>query len=208
MTVGLGTGSTAGLVRPGPGRATASTFAASPTSEATAALALSLGMTRDRPRRRRRDRPDRGRRRRDRPGSFADQGRRRGPAAGEAGLGGLPALCRDRRRHQEPSRTRRLPASRRGGRLWPSDFTRRGSPRSWPSSRSPPRRRCGSRTAPRCGPTAATLSMTLPCGVITDPPALAAALKAVTGVVDHGLFLGLAERALIGTDEGVITLRP
>jgi ribose 5-phosphate isomerase A len=48
----------------------------------------------------------------------------------------------------------------------------------------------------------------LPCGVITDPPALAAALKAVTGVVDHGLFLGFAERALIGTDDGVITLRP
>ena len=48
----------------------------------------------------------------------------------------------------------------------------------------------------------------LPCGVIDDPPALAAALKAVTGVVDHGLFLGLAERALLGTDDGVITLRP
>ena len=48
----------------------------------------------------------------------------------------------------------------------------------------------------------------LPCGVIADPPALAAALKAVTGVVDHGLFLGLAERALIGTDDGVIILRP
>jgi ribose 5-phosphate isomerase A len=45
----------------------------------------------------------------------------------------------------------------------------------------------------------------LACGAIDDPTALAAALKGVTGVVDHGLFLGLAERALIGTDGGVIT---
>jgi ribose 5-phosphate isomerase A len=46
------------------------------------------------------------------------------------------------------------------------------------------------------------------CGAIDDPVGLAAALKAVTGVVDHGLFLDLAERALIGTDDGVITLYP
>jgi ribose 5-phosphate isomerase A len=46
------------------------------------------------------------------------------------------------------------------------------------------------------------------CGEISDPCALAAALKAVTGVVEHGLFLNLAERALIGTDKGVITLYP
>lgn len=44
------------------------------------------------------------------------------------------------------------------------------------------------------------------CGVITDPAALGGALKAVTGVVEHGLFLGLAERALIGTDGGVETV--
>jgi ribose 5-phosphate isomerase A len=46
------------------------------------------------------------------------------------------------------------------------------------------------------------------CGAIGDPAALAAALKAVTGVVDHGLFLGLAERALIGTDGSVTTVWP
>ena len=46
------------------------------------------------------------------------------------------------------------------------------------------------------------------CGVIAEPAALAATLKGLTGVVDHGLFLDLAERALIGTDEGVITLHP
>lgn len=47
-----------------------------------------------------------------------------------------------------------------------------------------------------------------PCGAILDPPAVEAALKSITGVVDHGLFLGLAERALIGTDDGVVTVRP
>lgn len=47
-----------------------------------------------------------------------------------------------------------------------------------------------------------------PCEEIGDPAALAGALKALTGVVEHGLFLDLAERALIGTDEGVVTFFP
>ena len=47
-----------------------------------------------------------------------------------------------------------------------------------------------------------------PCGEIPDPAGLAAALKLLTGVVEHGLFLNLAERALIGTDAGVTTLYP
>jgi len=46
------------------------------------------------------------------------------------------------------------------------------------------------------------------CGRIEEPAALAAALKSVTGVVDHGLFLDLAEQALIGTADGVRTLEP
>ncbi|THD60217.1 ribose-5-phosphate isomerase RpiA [Phenylobacterium sp.] len=46
------------------------------------------------------------------------------------------------------------------------------------------------------------------CGRIEEPAALAAALKSLTGVVEHGLFLDLADRALIGTDGGVITLEP
>jgi ribose 5-phosphate isomerase A len=46
------------------------------------------------------------------------------------------------------------------------------------------------------------------CGAIEDPSALAEALKSVTGVVDHGLFLDLADLALIGTDAGVISLEP
>ncbi len=35
-----------------------------------------------------------------------------------------------------------------------------------------------------------------------DPDQLAGGLEAVPGVVDHGLFLGIAERALLGTPEG------
>ena len=41
------------------------------------------------------------------------------------------------------------------------------------------------------------------CRKIEDPGLLAEALKSLTGVVDHGLFLGLADEALIGTDSGV-----
>ena len=46
------------------------------------------------------------------------------------------------------------------------------------------------------------------CGVIADPARLAADLKSLTGVVEHGLFLDLAEEAIIGTDSGVETLHP
>lgn len=46
------------------------------------------------------------------------------------------------------------------------------------------------------------------CGRIEEPAALADALKSVTGVVDHGLFLDLADQALVGTPQGVITLEP
>jgi ribose 5-phosphate isomerase A len=41
------------------------------------------------------------------------------------------------------------------------------------------------------------------CGAIEHPASLAEALKSLTGVVDHGLFLDLADEALIGTDAGV-----
>ena len=45
-------------------------------------------------------------------------------------------------------------------------------------------------------------------GVIAEPALLAHAIKSVTGVVDHGLFLDLADVALIGTDAGVVRLLP
>jgi ribose 5-phosphate isomerase A len=46
------------------------------------------------------------------------------------------------------------------------------------------------------------------CGAILDPPSVEAALKSITGVVEHGLFLGLTKEALIGTDLGVERLGP
>ena len=46
------------------------------------------------------------------------------------------------------------------------------------------------------------------CGRIEDPALLADALKSVTGVVDHGLFLDLADMALVGAPDGVVALEP
>lgn len=46
------------------------------------------------------------------------------------------------------------------------------------------------------------------CGRIEEPAALASALKSVTGVVEHGLFLDLADLALVGTPAGVVTIEP
>jgi len=47
------------------------------------------------------------------------------------------------------------------------------------------------------------------CGAIPEPSMLADALKSVTGVVEHGLFLDLADEALIaGEDGGVERLAP
>ncbi|HEV2083201.1 MAG TPA: ribose-5-phosphate isomerase RpiA [Brevundimonas sp.] len=46
------------------------------------------------------------------------------------------------------------------------------------------------------------------CGVIHDPARLADDLKLVTGVVEHGLFLDLADEAIIGTGDGVETMAP
>jgi ribose 5-phosphate isomerase A len=46
------------------------------------------------------------------------------------------------------------------------------------------------------------------CGVIHDPARLADDLKLVTGVVEHGLFLDLADEAIIGRDDGVTVLTP
>ena len=40
-------------------------------------------------------------------------------------------------------------------------------------------------------------------GGIADADTLAGALKAVAGVVDHGLFIGLASTCLVGTPDGV-----
>jgi ribose 5-phosphate isomerase A len=42
----------------------------------------------------------------------------------------------------------------------------------------------------------------------TDLPALAPAIKALTGVVDHGLFLGMASLVIVGYPDHVETLHP
>ena len=44
------------------------------------------------------------------------------------------------------------------------------------------------------------------CGEIQDPDALAASIRNIVGVVEHGLFLHMAERALVSDGSGVTTL--
>jgi ribose 5-phosphate isomerase A len=46
------------------------------------------------------------------------------------------------------------------------------------------------------------------CLAIHDPARLADDLKLITGVVEHGLFLDLADEAIVGTDVGVERLLP
>lgn len=46
------------------------------------------------------------------------------------------------------------------------------------------------------------------CAAIHDPVRLADDLKLITGVVEHGLFLDLADEAIIGLDSGVDILLP
>ncbi len=45
-------------------------------------------------------------------------------------------------------------------------------------------------------------------GKIADPPALALVLSGIPGIVEHGLFIGLAKMALVGRGDGVEELRP
>jgi ribose 5-phosphate isomerase A len=42
------------------------------------------------------------------------------------------------------------------------------------------------------------------CARIDDPEALAAALNAIPGVVEHGLFIGLATGAILATGSGLV----
>lgn len=69
--------------------------------------------------------------------------------------------------------------------------------------------RLGARVAPREVPGDLYITdggnLILDCafGPIDDPPALAAALKALPGVVEHGLFIGLAHTLVIAGPNGV-----
>jgi ribose 5-phosphate isomerase A len=47
-----------------------------------------------------------------------------------------------------------------------------------------------------------------PFGAIADPAAVAAVLSALPGVVDHGLFLGMADMALVGEADGRVMRLP
>uniref|UniRef100_A0A0N4ZIZ5 MFS transporter n=1 Tax=Parastrongyloides trichosuri TaxID=131310 RepID=A0A0N4ZIZ5_PARTI len=85
-------------------------------------------------------RSDRRRRRRDRPGPGPHQGRRRGPAAREAGVGGVGTLHLHRRRGQGGARSGDLPPADRGRRLWSQDH------------RQPHRRRPGRPRHPHARP--------------------------------------------------------
>jgi ribose 5-phosphate isomerase A len=44
------------------------------------------------------------------------------------------------------------------------------------------------------------------CGSNTDPQALARQLDSMTGIVEHGLFLNLAHRAIVATEHGIQVL--
>lgn len=49
------------------------------------------------------------------------------------------------------------------------------------------------------------LILDLHLGAVPDAPALAVALNRIAGVVENGLFIGMAERALIGHPDGSLT---
>ncbi len=46
------------------------------------------------------------------------------------------------------------------------------------------------------------------CGVIPNPEETAAEIRSIVGVVEHGLFLGMATMALVAGENGVRDLRP
>jgi ribose 5-phosphate isomerase A len=46
------------------------------------------------------------------------------------------------------------------------------------------------------------------CGVIEEPDELATEIRNIVGVVEHGLFLGMATLALVASEGGVRELRP
>ncbi|HEY5213284.1 MAG TPA: ribose-5-phosphate isomerase RpiA [Acidobacteriaceae bacterium] len=46
------------------------------------------------------------------------------------------------------------------------------------------------------------------CGQIADPEVTAAEIRGIVGVVEHGLFLGMASLALVAGDDGVTEMLP
>ena len=52
------------------------------------------------------------------------------------------------------------------------------------------------------GPTVSAAS-DCACGRIEDPEVVAAEIRSIVGVVEHGLFLGMATLALVAGEDGV-----
>jgi ribose 5-phosphate isomerase A len=52
------------------------------------------------------------------------------------------------------------------------------------------------------------LILDLACGVIADPIELSVLLDNLPGVVEHGLFIGMADRVIVGEDAGVRFVDP
>ena len=68
------------------------------------------------------------------------------------------------------------------------------------------RRTAAGRRTTRSSPTRATTSSTAPCRRARGPEELAAELSLIPGVVEHGLFIGMAEKAYLGTPEGGVEI--
>ncbi len=51
------------------------------------------------------------------------------------------------------------------------------------------------------------LILDLKCGAIPDPETLAAVLDKIPGVVEHGLFIGIADTVIVGEDKGARLVR-
>ena len=175
-----------------------------PTSERTAALCQKLGVPLssldETPEL---DLDDR-RRRRDRPRSRADQGRRRRAAAREDRGGGLRPDDRDRRPFQ--AGRRRSGASRCRSRSTVSASRRPGSPSARAASGARPfrgARRSRTRDAAPFVTDGGHFIVDASFGRIPDPRALSGALHAIPGVVEHGLFLGMASAAILAGPDGI-----
>jgi len=70
-------------------------------------------------------------------------------------------------------------------------------------------RALGAEPVPRVGFVTDEGNHILDCrfGPLDDPARLAEAIRSIPGVVEHGLFLGMAEAAYVGGDDGVELLR-
>ena len=132
-----------------------------------------------------------------------DQGRRRRAAAGKDRGGGLGPHGGDRRREQMGEDAGPLSAADRGDavRTGGDPARGRGRGRRRPDVRARPS--CGrARTATLSSRTAGTGSWMPRCSGSPMPKSLADRLSAIPGVVEHGLFIGLAQAVILAGPTG------